>query len=52
MAQKAEQVRQLQEREEELKKRTKKLAEAKGAENESERNRIKKESDRLKDLFT
>ena len=52
MAHKAEQVRQLQEREEELKKRTKKLAEAKGSENESERNRIKKESDRLKDLFT
>ena len=42
----------LQEKEEELRRRTRKLAEAKGADNESERNKLKKESDRLKDLFT
>jgi len=44
-------VRALQEKEEELRRRARRLAESKTEDNEAERNKLKKESDRLKDLF-
>ena len=44
-------MRALQEKEEELRRRARRLAESKTENNEAERSKLKKESDRLKDLF-
>jgi DNA repair exonuclease SbcCD ATPase subunit len=44
-------VRALQEKEEELRRRARRLAESKTENNEAERSKLKKESDRLKDLL-
>ena len=49
--QRSEQIRIIKERETELKLKAKKISESKTEKNEAERDRLKKESDRLKELF-